>query len=71
MSLMYGDISVVDEMLDLCDLITQIDKKCPIPEGKLSIHLTFNMLPTYLPSVRPTTLLYKNILLELLLAYND
>lgn len=47
---MYGTISVVDQRLDLCDLITQIHKKCPIWAGKLSIHLRVFM-PTYLPSV--------------------
>lgn len=47
----YGVIPIVDESLDFCDLITQIDHQCPVQEGNFPIKLSED-LPSYIPSVR-------------------
>lgn len=51
MKLNYGVIPIVDESLDFCDLITQIDHQCPVQEGNFPIKLSED-LPSYIPSVR-------------------
>ena len=52
MSLKYGDIPIVDETLDLCDLVTQVDKQCPLKKGKFPINIQDEReIPHYIPSV--------------------
>ena len=58
MSLKYGDIPIVDETLDLCDLVTQIDKQCPLKQGKFPINIQDIKIPDYVPSVSNDTLTY-------------
>lgn len=55
MTLTYGDISIVDEKLDLCDLITQINRQCPIQKGPFDFTMSEN-IPSFIPSVRPKLL---------------
>jgi len=31
----FGIVTVLDEEYEVCDLIQQIGKKCPIPTGKI------------------------------------
>jgi len=31
----YGIITILDETYDVCDIIQQIGKQCPIPVGKV------------------------------------
>ena len=50
-SLNYGDIPIVDETLDLCDLVTQINDQCPLKKGPFSIHNVNQTIPDYVPSV--------------------
>lgn len=50
LKLNYGVIPIVDESLDFCDLITQINKQCPLQKGPISIKLSEG-LPNYIPSV--------------------
>ena len=54
-TLNYGTISIVDEKLDFCDLITQINKNCPVPPGPFNLHFS-KTIPDFVPSVRPTRL---------------
>ena len=50
-SLNYGTIPIINETLDLCDLITQINKRCPL-KGDMTINVKESeALPDYLPSV--------------------
>lgn len=49
-SLNYGTIPVVDETLDLCDLVTQVDKQCPLQKGPFPLKITAN-IPDYVPTV--------------------
>ena len=49
-SLNFGSVPVVDETLDLCDLVTQIDKKCPLQKGPFDLKIT-ETIPDYVPSV--------------------
>lgn len=49
----YGVIPIVDESLDLCDLITQINYQCPVSKGSFPIK-TSQIIPSYIPSVRKT-----------------
>ena len=58
LSLDYGNIPIVDETLDLCDLVTQIDKQCPLKHGKLPINVPDEKIPDYVPSVSIDTLTY-------------
>lgn len=52
-SVNYGDVSVIAETLDLCDLVTQIKLECPLKPSDKPIHFTSktNTIPDYLPSV--------------------
>ena len=54
-TLNYGTISIVDEKLDFCDLITEINKNCPVQPGPLNLHFE-KMIPDFVPSVRPKIL---------------
>ena len=49
-SLTYENVPVVDESLDLCDLVTQIDRHCPLEKGPFDLKLT-ETIPDYVPSV--------------------
>lgn len=51
-SLNYGTIPIVNETLDLCDLVTQVKRKCPLKDN-LKFSLTEN-IPSYVPSVSLT-----------------
>ena len=51
MSLKYGSIPVVDETLDFCDLVTQINKQCPLKKGTFTIDIPKEEIPDYIPSV--------------------
>ena len=50
----YGKIPIVDETLDMCDLITEIGKSCPVKAGPFEVVLKQN-LPDYVPSVSTET----------------
>ena len=54
-TLNYGTISIIDEKLDFCDLITQINKNCPVQPGPFNLHFE-KMIPDFVPSVRPKTI---------------
>ena len=41
----------MDETLDLCDLVAQIDKQCPLKKGELPINVNGKEIPDYIPSV--------------------
>ena len=58
MSLKYGNIPIVDETLDLCDLVTQINKQCPLKKGAFPINVRDVKIPDYVPSVSIDTLTY-------------
>ena len=60
-SLKYGKIPIVDETLDLCDLVTQINKQCPLEKGKVHINIPQEAIPDYVPSV--STFLYTVLVL--------
>ena len=49
-SLTYGTLPVVDESLDLCDLVTEINLHCPLEKGPFSFKLEED-IPDYVPSV--------------------
>lgn len=49
-TLSYGSVPLVDETLDLCDLVTQIHKQCPLQTGPFTLQLKEN-IPDYVPSV--------------------
>ncbi|XP_065914004.1 putative phosphatidylglycerol/phosphatidylinositol transfer protein DDB_G0278295 [Dysidea avara] len=44
----YGIITVLDQSYDVCDLVQQIGKQCPIPAGPLSGSAT-TMVPSDVP----------------------
>lgn len=48
-NLKYGNIPIVDETLDLCDLVTQINKECPLKKGDFSFKFD-EQIPDYIPS---------------------
>ena len=54
-TLNYGTISIIDEKLDFCDLITEINKNCPVQPGPFNLHFV-KMIPDFVPSVRPKTI---------------
>ena len=58
-SLVYGSVPTVDESLDLCDLVTQVKRKCPLGKGPLSFKLEEN-IPDYVPSVSSNLLIVKS-----------
>ncbi len=49
-SLNYGNIPIVNETLDLCDLVIQIGEKCPLNKKRIKFKVT-KSLPDYIPSV--------------------
>ena len=51
----YGEISILDETLDLCDLVTQINKQCPLEKGILII-ANKRTIPDYIPAVSQTSI---------------
>ena len=61
----YGKIPIVDETLDMCDLITEIGKSCPVKAGPFKVVLIHD-IPDYIPSVSTETLspsdIYNNII---------
>ena len=54
LSLKYGNIPIVDETLDFCDLVTQINKQCPLKKGPFTINFDKQSIPDYIPSVSCT-----------------
>ena len=53
-NLNYGNIPIIDETLDLCNLISQIDKSCPLKKNKDVKFTSQRDLPDYVPSVSNT-----------------
>ena len=50
--LKYDTIPIVDETLDFCDLVAQINNlQCPLKKGPLKIDVAKQQLPDYIPSV--------------------
>ena len=68
LSLKYGSIPIVDETLDFCDLVTQINKQCPLKKGPLKIDFAKQQLPDYIPSVSCTKFI--SILSKIIYAIN-
>ena len=50
-SLKYGDIPIVDEIRNLCDLMTQINDQCPLKKGPFSLHIDNQTMFVDAPSV--------------------
>ena len=59
-SMKYGTIPLVDESLDLCDLVTQVNMKCPLAKGPFNLDLKED-IPDYVPSVSNLFILYKEL----------
>ena len=51
LSLKYGRIPIVYETLNFCDLVTQVNKQCPLKKGPFRINSDKHYLPDYMPSV--------------------
>ncbi|KAI8878543.1 hypothetical protein K501DRAFT_258368 [Backusella circina FSU 941] len=44
----YGVVKLIQKKYDFCDVIQQVDEKCPIPEGTLRLHKVVS-LPKEIP----------------------
>ena len=47
----YGGIPIIEEDLDLCNLITQFNRKCPLEKGSIPVKIS-KSTPDFIPSVR-------------------
>ncbi len=56
-NLNYGNIPIIDETLDLCNLISQISLSCPLNKNKDVKFTLKRELPDYVPSVSITVTL--------------
>ena len=51
-SLEYGStIPLLDETVRLCDLVTQIDRLCPLKKGSFNINIPNKKIPDNMPPV--------------------
>jgi len=51
LSLKYGFLPVYDHTFDLCNLLTEVHKTCPIQQGITTISVETQELPTDIPKV--------------------
>uniref|UniRef100_A0A1X7VXL2 MD-2-related lipid-recognition domain-containing protein n=1 Tax=Amphimedon queenslandica TaxID=400682 RepID=A0A1X7VXL2_AMPQE len=47
--LIYSVMPIIDEDLDLCNLITQFNTKCPLEKGTIPVKVT-KSIPNFIPS---------------------
>ena len=54
LSIKYGSVPIEDETKALCDMMTEMNKQCPLKKGPYQMHFATMKIPDYIPSVSCT-----------------